>query len=171
MRVTLSASGLILLQCASECALQDALTSEIAVRIPAPQQASILGDYGLLWLAPAEWLLELPASQTDSLQTALTHRLATSLAAVTDMSDAFACCEVSGARAGEALLSGCSLDLRAHKFPPGQVARTALADIPAILWNPGTPDRFRCLVDRSLEGHLLDWLMDVSRVKRTSSAP
>lgn len=164
LRMTwLSDDGFLLLQGRSESTLQGALTGEIGLELPAPQEASARGDYALLWLAPTEWLLQVPAKETDSLQAALDRRLATSLAAVTDMSDAFACCEVSGARAAETLMSGCSLDLRTDAFSAGRVARTALADIPAIIWTPVGPHQFRCLIDRSLAGHLWNWLVDVAR--------
>jgi sarcosine oxidase subunit gamma len=163
LRATISEAGLLLLQSTPESSLQDALTSEIGLVLPAPRQASVRGDYALLWLTPAEWLLELPASETNPLQIALTRRLARSLTTVTDMSDAFACCEVSGTRAAEALMTGCSLDLHTHAFPSGRVARTALADIPIIIRNAGQPRGFRCLVDRGFAGHFRDWLADAAR--------
>lgn len=169
-RVTLSHAGYLLLQSTFESSLQDALASEIGLDLPAPHRASARDDYALLWLTPAEWLLELPAKETDSLQSALTRRLATSFAVVTDMSEAFACCEVNGARATETLMSGCSLDLRAHAFAEGRVARTALADIPAIVWKTGEPQRYRCIIDRSFAGHLRNWLLDVTRGQRPASA-
>jgi sarcosine oxidase subunit gamma len=164
----LSGAGFLLLQSVAESSLRHALVSEIGLDLPAPQGTCVRGDYTVLWLTPAEWLLEHPVNETESLQSALTRRLATSLAVVTDMSDAFACFELSGAHAAEALMSGCSLDLRTHAFPAGRVARTALADIPAVVWNPGgEPHRFRCLVDRSFAGHLRDWIMDVARDQGT----
>lgn len=168
--VTILQAGFLLLQSASESTLQDALTGEIGLELPAPQRACFGGEYALLWLAPAEWLLELPAGQAKFLESALTRRLATSLAAVTDMTDAFAYCELSGARAPEVLMSGCSLNLRSHAFPAGHAARTALADMPVIIWNPGHPQRLRCLVDRSSAGHVRNWLTDAARGHRSSDA-
>lgn len=162
-RVTPSDPGFLLLQSVSESHLQEALQREIGLELPPPQAACVRDHYALLWLTPTEWLLELPPKETDSLHIALTRRLAASLAAVTDMSDAFACCEISGARAAGALMSGCSLDLHTHAFPAGRVARTALAEVPAIVWKTGEPHRFCCLVDRSFAAHLRDWLLDLSR--------
>lgn len=170
LRVTASGAGLLLLQSASECTLQQALTNEIQVGLPRPQEIVFRGNYTLLWLTPAEWLLELPVEKTHSLQVALAGRLATSLAVVTDMRDAFACCDVSGARAAEVLMNGCSLDLSTHAFLASRVARTALADVPAIIWTPAEPQSFRCLVDRSYARHLQDWLVDVARGQIAASA-
>jgi sarcosine oxidase subunit gamma len=162
-RVQLAETGLLLLQSASESALQDALTSEIALRLRAPGKTCSSGDYALLWLTPAEWLLECPVKDTDALHSALTRRLARSLAVVADMSDAFACFDLSGARASDVLASGCSLDLRADMFPAGRVARTSLAGVPVIIRKTGEPHGFRCLVDRSFARHIRDWLQMIAR--------
>lgn len=156
-------TGLLLLQSASQSALQDALTSEFALRLPAPGETCSSGDYALLWLTPAEWLLECPVKDTDALHSALTRRLARSLAVVTDMSDAFVCFDLSGARASDVLASGCSLDLRADMFPAGRVARTSLTGIPAIIRKTGEPHGFRCLIDRSFAHHIRDWLLMITR--------
>ena len=155
----LSGWRFLLLQSPSESALQDALMSHTELRLPAPQTATAGGDYALLWLTPKEWLLASPASETESLQAHLTRRLATCLAAVTDMSDALAVCEVSGTRCADVFMSGCTLDLHANAFPAGRCSRTGLADIAAILWNPGIePRSVRCIVDRNHARHLHDWL-------------
>lgn len=151
--------GLLLLQSTSESTLHDALMAEIGLQLPMPQEACVSGEYALLWLTPAEWLLEHPASETESLQIALSGRFATSLATVTNMNGAYACYEISGTRAAEVLMSGCSVNLHTHAFPANRVARTALADVPAIIWNIGRPQRLRCLVDRSFAAHLRDWLV------------
>ena len=169
LQVTLSDVGLILLQSRSGATLQDPVTTETGLRLPAPQEACTRGVYCLLWLSPTEWLIELPAKEAKSLQGTLTERLATSLAVISDMSDAFASYEVRGARAAEALMSGCRVDLRPHAFPARRVVRTALADIPAVLWNPGEPQRLRCLIDRSFAGYLRDWLVDVALRQRAAS--
>lgn len=170
LQVELSSAGYLLLQSTSETTLQDAVASAVGLKLPAPQAASVRGDYALLWLTPAEWLLELPPRETDSLQNTLTRHLARSLAVVTDMSDAFACCQLTGACAAETLMSGCSLDLRAHAFPAGRIVRTSLADIPTTLWKTGEPQGFRCLIDRSFAAHLQNWLADATRGERARSA-
>ncbi|MFZ0552880.1 MAG: sarcosine oxidase subunit gamma family protein [Steroidobacteraceae bacterium] len=150
--------GLLLLQAASVHALQDALDETIDLTLPKVQNTSVRGDYALLWLAPAEWLLELQVNETGAVESELSRRLSSSLAVVTDISDALVSFELSGAGVPEILMTGCSLDLRSPAFPPGRVARTALADVPAILWNPGKPDRLRCLIDRGFASHFLLWL-------------
>lgn len=162
LRVTTSYAGFLLLQSRREAALQDALAQETGLRLPAPQEACTRGNYALLWLTPAEWLLALPAGESQSLQSALARRLTSSLSVVNDISDAFACCQVNGGRAAEVLMGGCSLDLRSGAFHTGRVSRTVLADVPAILWKTGEPNRFRCLFDRSFAAHLRHWLTDAT---------
>jgi sarcosine oxidase, subunit gamma len=150
--------GLLLLQTASRAALQGALAEALDLTLPPAQHASLRGEYALLFLTPAEWLLECPAEESEPIQIDLSQRVGSSLAVVTDLSDALASFEVSGAHAPEILMTGCSLDLTPRAFPCGRVARTALADVPAILWNPGNPDRVRCLIDRGFAKHFLLWL-------------
>lgn len=150
--------GLLLLQTASVGALQDALDQALGLTLPPTQNATARGDHALLWLTPMEWLLELQVANTCAVDSDLSQRLPSSLAVVTDVSDALVSFELSGTRAPEILMTGCSLDLRPHAFPAGRVARTALADVPAILWNPGKPDRVRCFIDRCFAPHFLLWL-------------
>ena len=159
----LSGWGFLMLQSPSESALQDALMSHTGLPLPAPQTASARSELTLLWLTPREWLLACPAGEAEFLRAALTRQLATCLAAVTDMSDALAVCELSGTRCADVLMSGCTLDLHADAFPAGRCSRTGLAHIPAILWNPGNePRSVRCIVDRSHARHLRDWLADAA---------
>lgn len=155
--------GLLLLQSASMPTLQEALSQVLGLSLPATQEAVVQQDCTLLWLAPAEWLLQIPANKTDSIQLDLTERLGSSLTVVCDFSDALVLFEVSGPDALEIFMTGCSLDLRPDAFPAGRVVRTVLVDIPAILWNPGNPDRFRCLIDRAFMEHFLAWLEGTPR--------
>ena len=112
--------GLLLLQAASVHALQDALDETIDLTLPKVQNTSVRGDYALLWLAPAEWLLELQVNETGAVESELSRRLSSSLAVVTDISDALVSFELSGAGVPEILMTGCSLDLRSPAFPPAE---------------------------------------------------
>ena len=153
--------GLLLLQGSPQDAvLHDAVSRQIGARVPGPQTTNSRGEYALLWMTPKEWLLELPAAATSAVQGSLVTRLAPSLAVVTDITDALACFDVGGDRATDVLMTGCSLDLRPHAFAAGRVARTAVADVPAIIWKAGPSDIFRCWVDRSFAEHFWSWLAD-----------
>jgi heterotetrameric sarcosine oxidase gamma subunit len=151
--------GLLLLQGEpGDVLLHDAILRQIGVRVPGPQATSIRGDYALLWMTPKEWLLELPAAETLAVQLALITRLVPALAAVTDVSDSLALFDVSGDRAVEVLMTGCSINLRSDAFTAGHVARTAVADVPAIIWKANNSFQFRCLVERSYAEHFWNWL-------------
>ena len=149
--------GLLLLQSGHRAALQEVVNEVLHVALSGEQRAAVAGDCALLWLAPTEWLLELPKDRSDPIGLALTQRLG-SLGVVTDLSDGFAVFEVSGSRTPDMLMTGCSLDLALPAFPAGRVVRTKLAEVSAILWNPGNPDRFRCFIDRGFAEHLRTWL-------------
>lgn len=147
--------GFLLLQGDPDGLLNDVLLQEAGVRVPGPAETSVHGDYALLWLTPREWLLQLPAARASAVQRSLAARLVSTLAAVTDMSDAFACFDVSGEHAVDVLMTGCSLDLTA--FAAGQAARTTVADVPAVIWRPKDLPLFSCLIDRSFAGHFWNW--------------
>jgi sarcosine oxidase subunit gamma len=150
--------GLLLLRSASVEVLQKGVDEVLQLSLPGAQRTTVGRDCALLWLAPTEWLLVLPRGKADSIEPALTQRVGSSLAVVTNVSDGFACFEASGSKAAELLMSGCSLDLAPHSFPAGCVVRTALAEVPAILWNCADPDRIRGFIDRAFSAHLLAWL-------------
>jgi heterotetrameric sarcosine oxidase gamma subunit len=140
--------------------LQQMVHRELGLDLPAPLTANARDGAALLWLAPKEWLLEISTTAAGHAQPAA----AGALRAITDVSDAFAGFELGGSRAVEVLMSGCSLDLRPHAFRPGRVARTALAEVPAIICNmgpgPQSSQAVRLWVDRSFAAHLWDWLAE-----------
>jgi heterotetrameric sarcosine oxidase gamma subunit len=151
--------GLLLLQGEpGEGPLQDALLGQVDLQLPAPQTARTQGAYALLWMAPKEWLLELPADDTFTLQAALASQLVPALAAVTNISDSLASFDVSGERAAEVLMTSCGIDLRPQAFAASRVVRTVMADMPAIIWKAANLHPFRCLVDRSFAAHFWNWL-------------
>lgn len=135
-----------------------ATLARAGVRLPAPQLSSHRRERALLWLAPKEWLLELPAQETEAVHAALAAALAGEFAAVTDVSDALAGFDVSATHGAEVLMTGCSLDLGERAFAPGQVARTLIANVSVILWKLETSQSFRCWVDRSWAHHFSSWI-------------
>lgn len=149
--------GLLLLQSAHRAAVQEIVSEVLHVALSGTHRAAVGGDCALLWLAPTEWLLELPKARSHPIGLALTQRVG-SLGIVTDLSDGFASFDVSGSRTPDLLMTGCSLDLAPYAFLAGRVVRTKLAEVPAILWNPGNPDRIRCFIDRGFAEHLRTWL-------------
>jgi heterotetrameric sarcosine oxidase gamma subunit len=161
--VPVTDSGLLLLQGESEDSLLDeVLLGQFGLRLPGRLGTSVRGDYALVWLAPKEWLLELPIADTPAVKVAVSSRLAPPPTVLTDISDSLAGFDVTGEHAWEVLMTGCSLDLRPHAFTAGRVARTAIADVPAIIFKRGTLPQFRCWVDRSFAAHFWNWLAENS---------
>jgi len=151
--------------------LRERIHRVLGLALPAPLKASVRLGTAILWLGPKEWLIEttVPASATVQLWRAGADpgAEASGLHAITDQSDAFAGFDLSGPRAVDVLMSGCSLDLAPRAFPVGHAARTAIADVPAIIWSPmaaaptSSPSgHFRCWLDRSFAAHFWDWLAE-----------
>jgi len=144
--------------------LRDAVQRAFGVELPGPLAMSARAGTAILWLSPTEWLIELPASANDSGRI-IAGALQATLAALTDMSDAFAGFDIDGARAVDVLMSGCSLELTSSAFATGRVARTAIADLPVVIrrltgGESPAATHFRCWVDRSLAEHLWSWLAE-----------
>ncbi|HUN76948.1 MAG TPA: sarcosine oxidase subunit gamma family protein [Steroidobacteraceae bacterium] len=173
--VPVTRRGLLLIQARSAgSSIESILHRTLGLQLPAPLKTERGEHAAILWLGPREWLLELPRAATLSAYTHLQECFARSrasspgessapLGGVIDVSDAFAGIDVSGTRAVDVLKSGCSLDLEPQSFAVGDTARTALAEVPAILWRltetPG-PGLYRCWVERGFATHLAHWLAE-----------
>jgi sarcosine oxidase subunit gamma len=160
IRVTvLGGRGLLLLQGDPvEAAVRKALQDGERPSLPGPGEVSFGARSSLVWLAPKEWLLELPRAELESVYAEMTDHIKTAHAAVTDVSEAYVCFELSGNRAVSVLATGCSLDLHRNTFGVARAARTLLADVPVILFRCREFAVFRCLVDRTYAEHLWSWL-------------
>lgn len=114
-----------------------------------------------LWLAPGQWLLELPCSLVlqllNRIDEALREMPPSAPTAVLDFSDALCHLEVSGPQMTAALARSCSLDLSLSSFPVDRVARTVIAEVGTVLWRLEA-QRCRCLIERGLAQHFLEWL-------------
>lgn len=116
----------------------------------------------ILWLGPDEWLVVAADADAD-LAATLNARLAGTIAAAIDVSDARAVFCVSGPRARDLLSRGCPLDLHPRVFSPGRCAQTLMAKAHVILHQrdevgPG----YDLYVQRSLAAYLWTWLSDAA---------
>jgi sarcosine oxidase subunit gamma len=156
--------GLLLLQGdPRQAEFAGAVRGQFGVDLPAPGAIAIGENGTLLWLGPRQCLAQLTGVQLAAATSALEAKLAGLPAALTDLSDALAVFDVGGARAGEALMQGCSIDLRPHAFAAGRVVRTLCAGAPMIIWKCAPSDPLRCAIDRSLAWHFARWLTDPRR--------
>ena len=101
-----------------------------------------------LWLGPDERLLLGPADAAVEMGDSLERALAGMPHSLVEVSHAQTAFEVSGARAAEALNTGCPLDLDPGSFPVDMCTRTVFAKAQIVLWRTG-PEMFRVETARS----------------------
>jgi sarcosine oxidase subunit gamma len=107
------------------------------------------GDRTALWLGPDEWLLVGPGPEPQA-------------GTVVDVSANRTTIELSGAKARDVLMKGCSLDLHPRAFGPSRCAQTALARTAIVLHQTTDEPAYRILVRCSFAEYLAEWLMDAA---------
>ena len=91
-----------------------------------PNKTAGHGEVTALWLGPSEWLIVTPGDG-PGMASALRQSLSSSHHAVTNVSESRAIIGLGGRHARDVLAKGCSLDLHASVFAPGQCAQSNLA--------------------------------------------
>ena len=137
-----------------EASLGRILTDRFGWSLPEIGAAHLVGEQGLIWSGPGQWLA---IAETR----AGLHGLAQALhggAAVTDQSDARAIVRVSGPDARRALSKGVAIDLHPRAFRAGQVAITAIAHVGAQIWQRDEAPSYDLAVARSFAGSVWTWL-------------
>ncbi|MFQ5985056.1 MAG: sarcosine oxidase subunit gamma [Alphaproteobacteria bacterium] len=140
-------------------AVQSALGFEVPVEANAVTGARNLDA---LWLGPDEWLIATPPGEEGRVAAKLERALQGRHAAVTDVSEARTVIRVSGPRARDVLMKGCSLDLHLRVFGPGRCAQSAVAKAQVILHQTDELPTFDLYVDRSFAEYLWLWLEDAA---------
>ena len=130
----------------------------LGIALPVSPQEKVNNEPTAYWLAPNDWLLVNPASDIDSVSSALRDSAGGATTVVTDMTDAWSIIDISGEDAVARLAEGCSVDLHDNAFPSGRYALTRLQHPSVIIHRLDDTPRFRILVDRSVAQFLRDWL-------------
>jgi sarcosine oxidase subunit gamma len=145
---------------AAQC---DALSRAFALPWPV-QPNTVAGDVPrVLWLAPSEWaILDAPAAVVAA---RVAQACGAGLWHCADLTESRVAFELRGARAGELLAKGCSLDLHPRAFAPGACAQTLLAQVP--IWieprrAPGGAAAWLVHADTSVAAWLRAWLADAA---------
>ncbi|WP_348645323.1 sarcosine oxidase subunit gamma family protein [Methylobacterium sp. BTF04] len=137
-----------------ETALRQILTDRFGWSLPEPGGANVVGERGLVWSAPGQWLAIAETRHAlDGLAEAVRG-----LAAVTDQSDARALVRVSGPCARMALSKGLTIDLHPSAFRTGQSAVTSIAHIGAQIWQRNEAPAYDLTVARSFADSFWSWL-------------
>ncbi len=112
-----------------------------------------------LWAGPGQWLVRRSGTFTE-LETDLVTLAP--YATLIDQSHSRAGLSVGGPRVRDALAKGFEIDLHPRVFSAGDVATTAAAGIPALLWQLDDRPTYEVAVPRSMAGSFWHWLSEAS---------
>lgn len=154
----LTGLGMILLR-ADPARSGTAIAAALAMDLPDRGQSSTAGARRLCWMSPDEWLLVLPAAQTDEALRDLEAALAGQFALVLDVSDMRVAFAIEGPRATQVLAKLSPADLRA--LPEDAVRRTRAAQVACAIWREG--DRLVVIGFRSVGEYLAGLLAGAAR--------
>lgn len=129
---------------------------------------------GLLvfWLGPDEWLIVCAEGEQTRLRDDLRTALEECFCAITDVTGGNTMLAISGTSADELIRKGCTIDVHASVFGPGQCAQTMMAKTAVLLFeqdDKAASDAvanfrdFRIIVRRSFADYLGVWLQDAAR--------
>jgi heterotetrameric sarcosine oxidase gamma subunit len=151
--VACQALATIIVRPGEEVALDRLMQERLGIALPATGRAAFVGDAGLVWSAPGQWLaVGAPGSLAD-----LPMHLA-GIAAVTDQGDGRALVRVSGLAARLMLAKGVTVDLHPSVFLVGAAAVTSVAHIGIQLWQADDAPTYVIAVPRSVAGSFWSWL-------------
>lgn len=137
-------------------AVAEALRTALPVE---PNTTASGGARRVLWLGPDEWLVVAPPDERPGLELELRAALGAKPGAVVDVSAERTVLELSGPRAREVLMKGCSIDLHRSAFAVGQCAQTGLARAQVVLM-PTRDEAYWIFVRSSFADYLIAWLQD-----------
>jgi methylglutamate dehydrogenase subunit D len=121
------------------------------------EKAQALG-IGLLGIGPGKWLA-VAEPNAAPLAERLSGELGT-LAAVTELSDAYAVLRIAGANARALFEKGLGVDLHPRAFKPGDVAATVCAHINVVIWQIDATPTYEIALYGSYAASFGDWLAE-----------
>jgi heterotetrameric sarcosine oxidase gamma subunit len=116
----------------------------------------------VLWKAPREWLAYSTSLAADKVLATLRQESQNASLVLTDVSSASVVLELQGQRALDVLMRDCTLDLEGDAVPPGHCAQTTLAQVGVLIHRPAEQLKWRLFVDRSVAGHVWEWIVDTA---------
>jgi heterotetrameric sarcosine oxidase gamma subunit len=128
--------------------------------LPAIPNTTLGDDPCVLWQAPGDWLACSQTLCAAQLGTMLLAARGAAPLVVTDVSSASVVLELTGARVLEVLARDCTLDLEGDAIPVAGCAQTVIAQVDVLIHRPPDREAWRLLVERSVAGHLWEWLTD-----------
>ena len=141
----------------ADARLQEVLVAISGTGFPAPREAHVAGDKGLVWMAPDEVLLLGPYAETEAAAVAVSDALAGTHCLAVNVSDARMMISLSGPLARDVLAKLTPVDLDPSAFGPGQIHRTRIAQVPAAFWMTNA-ETFEIVAFRSVARYVFDVL-------------
>lgn len=127
---------------------------------PATRQAVYAQSAAAYWMSPDELLLRIDYEQAGAAYAAAKDALRGAPSLVTDVSDARQIFELTGPGARETLAKGAPVDMHPSKFVAGQVRRTRIGQVAAMiaLAEIEPAEKFEVFCFRSYAAYLQRWL-------------
>ncbi|MEO0959366.1 MAG: sarcosine oxidase subunit gamma family protein [Pseudomonadota bacterium] len=136
----------------------DAVLREVCgVGVPMRLTVWSSGDRAVVWMAPDELLVLVPAAEAGAVAGRIEAALGEAHALVADMSSARTLFRLEGARAGEVLAKGAPLDFRDAGFAVGTARRTHLGPVAVGIWREAA-EAWSLVCFRSYAPYTADWL-------------
>lgn len=148
---------------AGDSEFANAVRNATAVDLPTePNTVSEGNDCHALWLSPDEWYLVAAAGREQALVEQLERALSGQPFAVNDLTSGLTTIEISGPRVRDVIAKGCTLDLHARAFGPGQCAQTLISHAVVVIRCVDSAPVFEITVRRSFADFLWAWLEDAA---------
>jgi sarcosine oxidase subunit gamma len=116
-------------------------------------------DPASAWMGPNHWLLMSESQGAESVIQSMAAALGGIVHNATCSTDEFDAISIGGPLARDVLASGCGLDLRHDRFPPGSCRRTRFARIPVAICALDEAV-FELIYDRTYRDYLRSWITD-----------
>lgn len=151
---------------ADQAAVEARIKEALGLALPGALRSTGDADRGVLWLGPHWWLVVGPPDTEADVAALLRDALVDADASVVDVSAQRTTLELTGPRAREVLMTGCSIDLHERAFPVGLCVQTLLARAQVVLHRLDPPvvgaatPAYRILVGASLAAYLTEWLLN-----------
>ena len=120
----------------------------------------------ILCISPNEWLIISPIEANNLLHDKIENALKGRYCAIVDVSHSRTILRITGEKARETLMKGCSVDLHPIAFKPGDIINTTLAKAQVILQKIGgknNSETYDIFVFRSYTHYLWTWLTTSTR--------
>jgi sarcosine oxidase, subunit gamma len=138
--------------------------TRLGVDLPTIANTWLPADAGrAVWLGPDEWLLSSTTETPEEFEARVRAAVLPLGGSATDVSAQRIGLRLTGARVGDVLAKGCSIDLHPRVFGRGSSAQTMLGQAGVVLLAlSDAGDDYVVLVRSSFAGYLADWLLDAA---------